>query len=144
ADPARAAAVVPAGTGALTAADWVAVRAVDLAVHGDDLVRSVPGAPPVVRALEATAVRHLLRWLAEAHPGQTVEVRVPPHGAVQCGVEGTALTHTRGTPPNVVETTPAVFLRLASGRLVWAEARATGQVSASGHRADLSRWLPLL
>ena len=52
-------------------------------------------------------------------------------------------THTRGTPPNVVETDPLTFLRLATGRLNWAEAMATGTVHASGLRADLSSALPL-
>ncbi len=49
----------------------------------------------------ATAVRYLLQCLVDEAPGTTVEVRVPPFGAVQC-IEGP--THTRGTPPNVVET----------------------------------------
>ena len=92
------------------------------------------------RNTTATAVRYLLQLLAERAPGNTVEVRVPPFGAVQC-VEGPR--HTRGTPPNVVETDAATWLRLVTGALSWAEAVGEGRVSASGNRADLSRYLPL-
>jgi hypothetical protein len=86
------------------------------------------------------AVRELLRALAAKAPGHTVEVRVPPYGAVQC-VEGPR--HRRGTPPNVVECQPLVFLELATGRTTWDEAVAAGKVAASGQRADLSDLLPL-
>ncbi|GIH78967.1 hypothetical protein Plo01_53960 [Planobispora longispora] len=86
------------------------------------------------------AVRHLLDRLAAAAPGRTVEVRVPPYAAVQC-VEGPR--HTRGTPPNVVETDARTWLELATGRLTWAEAMASGSVAASGARADLSDYLPI-
>lgn len=86
------------------------------------------------------AVRELLRTLADKAPGHSVEVRVPPYGAVQC-VEGPR--HRRGTPPNVIECTPIVFLRLAAGRLDFADAVASGQVSASGQRADIGEYLPL-
>jgi putative sterol carrier protein len=51
--------------------------------------------------------------------------------------------HTRGTPPNVVETDPVTWLRLATGRLQWADALASGAVHASGPRADLSAYLPI-
>lgn len=70
-----------------------------------------------------------------------MEVRVPPFAAVQC-IEGPR--HTRGTPPNVIETDPKTWLELATGRLQWTDAVATGRVSASGARADLSRWLPIV
>lgn len=97
------------------------------------------GREPPVAALR-TAVRELLRTLARIDPGRAIEVRVPPWGAVQCG-EGPR--HTRGTPPNVVETDPITWLRLATGRLTWADAMAAGAVRASGIRADLSSHLPL-
>lgn len=95
------------------------------------------GGDPLVLA---TATRYLLQLLADASPGNTVEVRVPPHGAVQC-VEGPR--HTRGTPPNVVETDAATWLALATGTLAWAEAVAAGRVAASGSRADLADLLPV-
>jgi hypothetical protein len=86
------------------------------------------------------AVKTSARWLAQQVPGRSVELRVPPHVAVQC-IEGPR--HTRGTPPNVIETDAATWLRLATGQLSWAEALAEGKVSASGNRADLSALLPL-
>ncbi|MEE6281877.1 sterol carrier family protein [Georgenia sunbinii] len=92
---------------------------------------------PVVR----TAVRFTLEELAVGSPGNSVEVRVPPHGATQA-IAGPR--HTRGTPPNVVETDPVTWLRLATGRLGWDDAVSEGRVSASGIRADLSSVLPLI
>jgi Bacterial SCP ortholog len=93
------------------------------------------------RATLAAAVRLSLRTLAQLAPGRSVEVRVPPFAAVQC-VEG--VRHTRGTPPNVVETDPRTWLQLATGELTWADALDNGVVTASGSRADLTAWLPLV
>lgn len=92
------------------------------------------------RATTTTAVRFTLEELADVAPGNAVEVRVPPAGAVQA-VPGPR--HTRGTPPNVVETDPATWLALATGRLTWDEGVASGAVRASGERADLAAHLPL-
>jgi hypothetical protein len=92
------------------------------------------------RAVVGAAVKTTARWLAQQVPGRSVELRVPPHVAVQC-IPGPR--HTRGTPPNVVETDAATWLRLVTGVLAWAEAVAQGKVSASGNRADLSAVLPL-
>jgi hypothetical protein len=92
------------------------------------------------RAVLGAAVKTSARWLAQQVPGRSVEVRVPPFVAVQC-VAGPR--HTRGTPPNVVETDAATWLRLATGALTWTDAVAEGSVSASGNRADLSAVLPL-
>jgi len=79
--------------------------------------------------------------IAERAPGRTVELRVPPFAAVQC-VEGPR--HTRGTPANIVEVDPAAWIELATGRLEWADAVSDGLVQASGERADLSPYLPVL
>ncbi|ASR38616.1 hypothetical protein BAY61_30530 [Prauserella marina] len=98
-------------------------------------------APEPDRRRLASAVRLSLRALAADAPGRSVEVRVPPFAAVQC-VEGPR--HTRGTPPNVVETDPRTWLELATGRLQWKDALTQGKVSASGTRADLSHWLPIV
>ena len=98
------------------------------------------GEPPPRPELRA-AVRYLLGLLAARAPGRAVEVRVPPYAAVQC-VSGPR--HTRGTPPNVVETDPVTWISLAAGRLTWADALSGGHVTASGIRADLSAFLPLL
>jgi hypothetical protein len=63
---------------------------------------------------------------------------------VRGGVTDPGPTHTRGTPPNVVETDAVTFFRLCTGRTTWAEATRAGLVAASGLRADLSEMLPLL
>jgi hypothetical protein len=94
-----------------------------------------------VRAALRQAVTYLLGLLAERAPGRTVEVRIPPLAAIQC-IAGP--THTRGTPPNVVETDPLTWIWLATGKTTWAEAVATGLVRASGSRSDISRYLPLV
>ena len=86
------------------------------------------------------ASRYLLYVLERDAPGRSVEVRVVPVAAVQC-VEGPR--HTRGTPPNVIETDPLTWFLLATGRLAWAEALRSAAVKASGARADLSAYLPL-
>jgi uncharacterized protein (TIGR03083 family) len=136
--------VVQARRGPIRLGDFLATRVVELVVHGDDLARSVPGsslgdAPPDAVRL---AVRVLLDVLATRAPGRTVEVRVPPFAAVQC-VAGPR--HTRGTPPNVVETDATTWLRLAAGRVPWADARAAALVTASGGRAEeVAAHLPLL
>src|SRR5690606_26430011 len=81
------------------------------------------------RQVQAMAVRYLLQLLADAAPGNALEVRIPPHGAVQC-VEGP--NHTRGTPPNVVGTDAATWGNPATGSHTVADAGAAGRVSASG------------
>ena len=93
------------------------------------------------RAVLGAAAKTTARWLAQQVPGRSVELRVPPHVAVQL-VPGPR--HTRGTPPNVVETDAATWLRLATGELSWDDAVGQGRVSASGNRADLSAHLPLV
>ena len=98
------------------------------------------GAAPRPEALRA-ATRYLLDLLASSAPGRAVEVRVPPYGAVQC-IGGPR--HTRGTPANVVEMDPVTWVRLAAGLLPWHEAVAEGLVRASGVRADLAPYVPLL
>ena len=88
----------------------------------------------------ALAVRYLLQSVAELRPGNSVELRVPPLGAVQC-VEGP--THRRGTPPNVIEMDAQTWFALAIGEEQWGAAVAEGRILASGTRADLSELLPL-
>lgn len=89
---------------------------------------------------ERTAVKATLGLLTGKAPGKAVEVRIPPYAAVQA-VEG--VRHRRGTPAAVVECDAATWLRLATGSLTWAEAIATGRLTASGERSDLSAYLPL-
>ncbi|WP_104157811.1 sterol carrier family protein, partial [Mycobacterium avium] len=89
-------------------------------------------APEPARDEVATAVRLTARTLAAAAPGRSVELRIPPFAAVQC-IPGPA--HTRGTPPNVVETEPRTWLLLVTGKLAFADARRTGALRLSGSRA---------
>jgi len=148
-DPVAAVAGIAASTvllgprGPIRADDWLATRVVDLVVHADDLSRSLPSAPPVplVRAALAVATRTLAEIMAAQAPGRSVELRVPPFTAVQA-IAGPR--HTRGTPPSVVETDPLTWIRLATGRVAWATASASGDIRASGLRADLTRYLPLM
>lgn len=98
------------------------------------------GVEPARSVLRA-AVKESLAALAEAAPGRSVEVRVPPFGAVQCVV---GPRHGRGTPPNVVETDARTWLALALGVLTWEDAVLAGAVRASGSRTgDVARHLPL-
>ncbi|KAF3466247.1 maleylpyruvate isomerase family mycothiol-dependent enzyme [Streptomyces sp. Tu 3180] len=128
-------------TGALTLADYLVTRTVEFTVHTDDLNAAVPGLGiPYDRQALAAATRLLADALAAKAPGGSTEVRIPPYAVVQC-VEGPR--HTRGTPPNVVETDPLTWIALATGRLAWPDAVAGARVSASGERADLGPYLPL-
>lgn len=111
---------------------------------GTDLVALVAAGLRGGVAATPAAMRHVVRTLADelaaTHPGRSVEVRIPPFAAVQC-IPGPR--HTRGTPPNVVETDPATFVGLACGFVDWLDAVADGRVSASGERSDLGAFLPL-
>ncbi|MEU5399820.1 sterol carrier family protein [Streptomyces sp. NPDC005963] len=128
-------------SGAMRLGDFLVTRTVELTVRTDDLNDALGLRIPHERQALAACTRLLADVLARKAPGGSVEVRVPPYAVVQC-VEGPR--HTRGTPPNVVETDPLTWARLATGRTTWAEARDAAQVSASGERADLAAFLPLL
>ena len=123
-----------------TVVDVPARRRTDPALGRAALERALAAETPQPDDLR-DATRFLLEELAARAPGRTVEVRVPPYGAVQC-VEGPR--HTRGTPANVVELDAFTWVQLGAGRLVWSDAVAQGRVSASGGRADLGALLPLV
>ncbi|MFJ6658468.1 sterol carrier family protein [Streptomyces sp. NPDC091377] len=128
--------------GAMTLTDFLVTRTVELVVHTDDLNTAVPDLEiPYDRQALAAGTRMLADTLAAKAPGGATEVRIPPYAVVQC-LAGPR--HTRGTPPNVVETDPLTWLRLATGRSTWPEALDAAKVSASGERADLSALLPLM
>ena len=135
--------VLAGSRGPITALDFVRTRLLDLIVHCDDATRSLPDREPVplLRPALADTARLLAEMLAARSPGRSVEVRVPPFVAVQA-IAGPR--HTRGTPPNVIETDPVTWLRVATGRTAFADAVATGAIRASGIRADLSSHLPVL
>lgn len=134
AEPGR---IIPTRLAPMRLDDFLVTRCVEGVVHGIDLD------PPVEADSEALKIttRVLIAALVAKAPGRTVEVRVPPVAAVQC-IEGPR--HTRGTPPNVVETDQLTWVRLASGRLQWKDAVGDGRLRASGERSDISRLLPLL
>ncbi len=120
-------------------ADPVKTRAAVAAVADwlRDDATAAPGRPELAEAVRCTA-----RTLAALAPGAAVEVRVPPFVAVQC-IEGPK--HTRGNPPNVVETDPRTWLRLATGLVSVADAAAAGALQMSGSRAgEIAAMLPLV
>jgi uncharacterized protein (TIGR03083 family) len=128
--------------GAMTLADYLVTRTVELVVHTDDLNAAMPGLDiPYDRQALAACTRLLADALATKAPGGSTEVRIPPYAVVQC-VEGPR--HTRGTPPNVVETDPLTWIRLATGRVVWKDAVEEAKVRASGERADIGGLLPVM
>ncbi|XUL94236.1 sterol carrier family protein [Streptomyces galilaeus] len=128
--------------GAMPLADYLVTRTVELVVHTDDLNAAVPGLDiPYDRQALAACTRLLADVLAVKAPGGSTEVRIPPYAVVQC-VEGPR--HTRGTPPNVVETDPLTWIRLATGRTSWKDAVEEAKVRASGERADLGGLLPIM
>jgi hypothetical protein len=141
-DPARLLAAVNAQRAALGRPEWAG--AVTVQVLEAACVRSVLDAIDLDKEPERDAARlavtYLLGLLAAKAPGRAVEVRIPPFAAIQC-VEGPR--HTRGTPPNVVETDAVTWVMLATGRLAWADAVAGGRLRASGPRADVSAYLPV-
>lgn len=146
--------LVDTGAGQLSLLDYLRVHVTEVVMFADDLQQMLADqgrpAQPLGRGPIAAAVRALADLLAARVPGQAIEVRVPPHAAVQIGDPTApagsvpAPRHTRGTPPAVIEMEPAVFLRLVTGRLTWSEAVAGHAIRASGLRADLSPVLPLV
>jgi uncharacterized protein (TIGR03083 family) len=134
--------LTPTRFGAMTLDDFLVTRTVELIVHTGDLNDAVPGLDiPYDRQALAACTRLLADALAVKAPGGAVEVRIPPFAVVQC-VQGPR--HTRGTPPNVVETDPLTWIRLATGRTDWGTALDAARVSASGERADLAELLPVM
>jgi len=141
-DPERLLAAVTAQRAALGAGAWtgpVTVPALGAACLDCVIAATDAGLTPQREALRGAAI-HTLGLLESRAPGRAVEVRIPPYAAVQC-VAGPR--HTRGTPPNVVETDAITWALLAAGRTDWPGAVASGTVRASGPRADLSAYLPL-
>ncbi|MEU9128070.1 sterol carrier family protein [Kitasatospora sp. NPDC048540] len=128
--------------GSMTLTDMLVTRLVESVVHADDLAHAlgITGFRHDRQAL-AAVTRLLADSFAAQVPGGAVELRVPPYAVVQA-VEGPR--HTRGTPPNVVEAAPLVWIRLATGRADWAGAVEAAEVTASGERSDLSAYLPVL
>ncbi|MFI5528821.1 sterol carrier family protein [Kitasatospora sp. NPDC051853] len=128
--------------GPILVTDFLVTRLVETVVHADDLAAALelPAFPHDRQAL-AAVTRLLADAFAHRVPGGSVELRIPPYAVVQA-VEGPR--HTRGTPPNVVETDPLTWIRLATGRTTWTTAEDAAELTASGERSDLSAYLPVL
>jgi hypothetical protein len=81
------------------------------------------------------AVKEILDLIKNISPGKSVELRVPPYGAIQC-VAGS--NHRRGTPPNTVEMSGQTLVRLINDPSLWISLCDSGEVRASGLLSDLS------
>ena len=57
----------------------------------------------------AAQVKVILKLIKELSPGNTVELRIPGYGAIQCVAGG---NHRRGTPPNTVEMSGPTLVKL--------------------------------
>jgi hypothetical protein len=80
-------------------------------------------------------VKEILDLINSISPGKSVELRVPPYGAIQC-VAGS--NHRRGTPPNTVEMSGQTLVRLINEPALWSSLCESGEVRASGLLSDLS------
>ena len=80
-------------------------------------------------------VKEILDLIKNISPGKSVELRVPPYGAIQCIAGG---NHRRGTPPNTVEMSGQTLLRLINEPALWSSLCESGEVRASGLLSDLS------
>ena len=80
-------------------------------------------------------VKEILDLIKNTSPGKSVELRVPPYGAIQC-VAGS--NHRRGAPPNTVEMSGQTLIRLINEPALWITLCESGEVMASGVASDLS------
>ena len=80
-------------------------------------------------------VKEILDLIKGISPGKSVELRVPPYGAIQCVAGG---NHRRGTPPNTVEMSGQTLIRLINNPSLWITLCESGEVMASGVASDLS------
>ena len=80
-------------------------------------------------------VKQILELIKTISPGKSVELRVPPYGAIQCVAGG---NHRRGTPPNTVEMSGPTLIKLINQPELWNELEFNGEISASGIASDLS------
>ena len=80
-------------------------------------------------------VKQILKVVQELAPGRSVELRIPPYAAIQC-VGGSI--HRRGTPPNVVEMSAEILLKLLDNPVKWQQYCDLGSISASGTNSNLS------
>ena len=84
------------------------------------------------------SVKEILALIKSILPGKSVELRVPPYGAIQCVAGG---NHRRGTPPNTVDMSGQALFRLINKPELWSALCKSGEVRASGLLSDLSNVL---
>ncbi|RLU99137.1 hypothetical protein CTZ27_14290 [Streptomyces griseocarneus] len=128
--------------GPMRLSDFLVTRLVETVVHADDLADAVGADFPHDRVALGFVTRLLADAFADRVPGDSVELRVSPDVVVR-GVPSPP-GHAPGTPPDVVETDPLTWVRLATGRVGWSSAVGSGGVSVSGERGELGGWLPLM
>ena len=80
-------------------------------------------------------VRLILDLIKSISPGKSVELRVPPYGAIQCVAGG---NHRRGTPPNTVEMSGETLIKLINQPDSWSRLCLQGKIQASGISSDLT------
>lgn len=130
------------GSTTRTAAGGTAIAEVSSGIPNVPTAARLALKPDLPRPVWAMAVRFSLFMLERRAPGEGVEVRVAPWGAIKI-LEGPASDPHNLTPPDVIELEPDVWLRLATGVTSWAEEKDAGRISAVGERDDLSDLLPL-
>ena len=84
----------------------------------------------------AAEVKEILNIIKQLSPGGLVELRIPPYAAIQCVAGG---NHKRGTPPNTVEMSGQVLIKLINDPSSWHTLCAQGDIAASGINSDLSQ-----
>ena len=84
----------------------------------------------------AIQVKKILAAIKKAAPGNSVELRIPSYGAIQC-VAG--INHRRGTPANQVQMSSQTLLFLIHNPDDWHRLCSIGEIMASGTSSDLSK-----
>jgi hypothetical protein len=79
-------------------------------------------------------VREILKIVQQVAPGNSVELRIPPYSAIQC-ISGSV--HRRGTPPNVVEMSAQILIKIIENPNLWEQLCSIGMISASGTNSNL-------
>ena len=80
-------------------------------------------------------VKLILDLIKSISPGRSVELRIPPYGAIQCVAGG---NHRRGTPPNTVEMSGHTLIDLMKHPDAWADLCFKGEIQASGTSSNLT------
>ena len=84
----------------------------------------------------ALEISKIFKLIKEISPGNAVELRVSPYGAIQCS-KGTI--HRRGMPSNQVEMSAETLIHLTINPESWSGLIGQGQIRASGLASDLSK-----